>query len=147
MPELSRVDRHAFLEQNQQEFAELLTFIDFAAGLTIGFVEVNQETEKAILVEALRNHFADTPIRLEVLNFSQEQDLRFLRDALVQRLERVQTDKKLVLLIQGLEVAIGMDQVGSYPPILQDLNFVRDAYRQSVPILAVCLAMTMHHPD
>ncbi|NJN87997.1 MAG: tetratricopeptide repeat protein, partial [Leptolyngbyaceae cyanobacterium SL_7_1] len=40
---------------------------------------------------------------------------------------------------QGLEVAIGMDQVGRYPPILQDLNFVRDAYRQSVshPLLFV----------
>ena len=127
----TRVD-NGFLEQNQQEFAELLTFIDFAEGLTICFIEVNQEQEKGILVETLRQQFADTQIRLDVLNFSQERDLR-LRDALMQRLERVQTDKKLVLLIQGLEVAIGRDSVGAYPPILQDLNFVRDAYRQSVP--------------
>ena len=125
-------DRTVFLEQNRSEFAELLTFIDFAKGLTIGFVEVNQESDKGLLVAALRDHLK-TAVRLEVLNFSQERDLRFLREALVQRIGRIETDKKLVLLIQGLEVAIGTDSVGAYPPILQDLNFVRDAYRESAP--------------
>ncbi len=125
-------DRTVFLEQNQSEFAELLTFIDFAEGLTIGFVEINQESDKAALVAALRDRLDEAAVRLEVLNFSQEWDLR-LRDALVQRIARIHTDKKLVLLIQGLEVAIGTDGVGSYPPILQDLNFVRDAYRESAP--------------
>ena len=43
-----------FLEQNRQEFAELLTFIDFSEGLTIGFIEVNQEPNKALLIGALR---------------------------------------------------------------------------------------------
>ena len=126
-------DRTVFLEQNQQEFAELLTFIDFSEGLTIGFLEVNQESDKAALVAALRKHLDETAVRLEVMNFSQERDLRFLRKALMQRIKRIQTDKKLVLLIQGLEVAIGTGGVGEYPPILQDLNFVRDAYRQSAP--------------
>ena len=125
-------DRTVFLEQNRSEFAELLTFIDFAKGLTIGFVEVNQESDKGLLVAALRDHLK-TAVRLEVLNFSQERDLRFLREALVQRIGKIETDKKLVLLIQGLEVAIGTDSVGAYPPILQDLNFVRDAYRESAP--------------
>jgi hypothetical protein len=125
--------RNLFLEQNRQEFAELLTFIDFAEGLTIGFVEVNQEADKATLIAALRERLADSSVQLEVFNFSREQDLRFLRDALVERLQRIRTDKKLVLVVQGLEVAIGTDSVGSYPPILQDLNFVRDSYRRSVP--------------
>ncbi|GAB4383242.1 MAG: hypothetical protein Kow00121_44780 [Elainellaceae cyanobacterium] len=133
MLDQSTRDRHLFLEQNQQELAELLTFIDFAQGLTIGFIEVNQDRDKALLVAALRERLADTDVRLEVLNFSQEQDLRRLREGLIQRIERIQTDKKLVLLILGLEVAIGTDGVGAYPPILQDLNFVRDAYRQSLP--------------
>jgi hypothetical protein len=127
-----------FVEQNQQEFAELLTFIDFAAGLTIGFIEINQEREKATLVTALRQHLAADEVHLEVMNFSQEQDLRFLQEALQQRLtlikpERVQAGQKLVVLILGLEAAIGTDGVGKYPPILRDLNFMRDAYRQSMP--------------
>lgn len=123
----------SFLGQNQQEFAELLTFIDFAKDLTIGFVEVNQEPDKNALVAALREALADTDIHLEVVNFSQEQNLRLLREAIMQRLEKIKTSQKLVILIQGLEVAIGTDEVGAYPPILQDLNFMRDAYRQSVP--------------
>ena len=40
-------------------------------------------------------------------------------------------DKKLVLIIQGLEKSIGKN--GDYPPVLQDLNFVRDAFTNSVP--------------
>ena len=51
----------------------------------------------------------------------------------MQRLETVKTDRKLVLVVQGLEATIGTDGVGAYPPVLQDLNFIRDAYRQSVP--------------
>lgn len=125
--------KQSFLEENQQEFAELLTFIDFAQGLTIGFVEVNQAQHKALLVAALKAHFANTDIRLEAANFSQEQNLRQLREAIMQRIGSMRTGKKLVLLIQGLEVAIGTDGAGAYPPILQDLNFVRDAYRESVP--------------
>ncbi len=62
-----------------------------------------------------------------------EQNLRRLKDAIVQRLERVETDKKLVVVVQGLEAAIGTDGVGAYPPVLQDLNFIRDAYRRDVP--------------
>ena len=126
-----------FLERNRQEFAELLTFIDFAQGLTIGFVEVNQEQNKALLVSALKEALSDTESCLEVINFSREQNLRRLKDAIVQRLgrrlERVEIDKKLVVVVQGLEAAIGTDGVGAYPPVLQDLNFIRDAYRQDVP--------------
>ncbi len=122
-----------FLEQNKEEFAELLTFVDFADGLTIGFVEVNQEQNKALLIAALREALSATDSRLAVMNFSQERDLRRLKDAIVKRLENVKADQKLVVLVQGLEVAIGTDGVGAYPPVLQDLNFIRDAYRESVP--------------
>jgi tetratricopeptide (TPR) repeat protein len=123
-----------FVEHNQQEFAELLTFIDFAAGLTIGFIQINQEKDKSTLAAALRQHLS-ADVHLEVMDFSQERELRFLQDALKQRLGRIKVEQKqkLVVLIQGLEVAIGTDAVGKYPPILRDLNFMRDAYRQSVP--------------
>ncbi|MBN3888657.1 MAG: tetratricopeptide repeat protein [Nostoc sp. JL31] len=42
-----------------------------------------------------------------------------------------ETNKKLVLLIRNLEKSIGV--FGDYPPVLQDLNFVRDSYRKTVP--------------
>ncbi|MGB3766266.1 MAG: tetratricopeptide repeat protein, partial [Phormidesmis sp.] len=128
-----QLQQNAFLAENQRELSELLTFIDFADGLTIGFIEVNQEGNKALLVEALKASLVKTDAYLEVVNFSLEQDLRYLRDALLQRVGNIRADKKLVLLIQGLEAAIGTDGTGAYPPILQDLNFVRDAYRQSLP--------------
>ncbi|WP_204152911.1 tetratricopeptide repeat protein [Leptolyngbya sp. CCY15150] len=127
------------VEENQQEFAELLTFIDFAEGLTIGFVEINQEQDRILLAEALRQHLADTEIHIEVMNFSRQPDLRYLLDELRQRLAQLhassppKADQKLVLYLQGLETAIGTDGVGAYPPMLQDLNFVRDAYRDIVP--------------
>jgi tetratricopeptide (TPR) repeat protein len=38
---------------------------------------------------------------------------------------------KRVILVKGLENAIGL--FGDYPPVLQDLNFVRDALADSVP--------------
>ena len=122
-----------FLAQNQSELAELLTFIDFALGLTIGFIEANQERDKALLVAALRAGLADTDCYLQVMDFSQEPKLRRLREAMTARLQSIPTGRKLVILILGLEAAIGTDGVGAYPPVLQDLNFVRNAYRETVP--------------
>jgi tetratricopeptide (TPR) repeat protein len=123
-----------FLAENQHELAELLTFVDFAVDLTIGFIELNQSNAVNWLVEALRDR-SSSEIQLLMINFANEPYLRFLRDALVQRLSQVQLEagQKLVLVIQGLETAIGTDSLGDYPPILQDLNFVRDAYQKSVP--------------
>lgn len=42
-----------------------------------------------------------------------------------------ESDKKLVLIITGLENSIGRNK--EYPSVLQDLNFVRDAYVADVP--------------
>ncbi|NJN39280.1 MAG: hypothetical protein HC790_12155, partial [Acaryochloridaceae cyanobacterium CSU_3_4] len=128
---------HPFLVHNQPEFAELLTFLDFAEGLTIGFADVNFAADADVLIEALKNHPACADIRFEVLNFSKQPDLRFLRDAILGRLAKTdpKTDsqQKRVLVVRGLEAAIGNEERGKYPPVLQDLNFVRDAYRWSLP--------------
>ena len=70
-----------FLAENRQEFAELLTFIDFADGLTIGFIEINQSRTTALLVEVLREAILDEEMHLEVMNFSREKELRFLKEA------------------------------------------------------------------
>lgn len=71
-------------------------------------------------------------IQFKVLNFS-DPDLRFLRDELVEKLKQIKidSDKKLVLLITGLEKSIGV--IEEYPDVLVNLNFVRDDLRITVP--------------
>lgn len=126
-------DAQQFLTLNQQVFAELLTFVDFAEGFTLGLVDINFLSDAQILIEALKNHPQCQDIQFECFDFSQKANLRFMRDALLQQLHDIQieADKKLVLIVLGLEKSIGV--FGDYPPILQDLNFVRDAYKNSIP--------------
>ncbi|WP_242040829.1 tetratricopeptide repeat protein [Coleofasciculus sp. FACHB-1120] len=122
-----------FLTINQQPLAELLTFIDFVdEKLTIGFVEINFAKDRDALIEILKHHPQCQEIQFAACNFSSP-DLRFIRDAIVEELAeiKIEQNKKLVLIIVGLEHSIGM--YGEYPPVLQDLNFVRDAFTTSVP--------------
>ena len=121
-----------FLAVNQQFFEELLTFVDFAEGFTIGFVEINFPSEADIVIESLKSHPQCKEIQFETLNFP-DQNLRFLRDEIVKILPTIEQDptKKLVLILRELEKSIGI--FGDYPPVLTDLNFVRDAYSTSVP--------------
>lgn len=120
------------LDLNPEAFAELVTFVDLADQLTIGFVEINFGRDTEVLIEALKQHPNCQQIQFEVLDCA-DPHLRFLRDEIVNALRQMQVkpDKKLVLIITGLEQAIGM--LGDYPPMLQDLNFVRDAFATSVP--------------
>ena len=121
-----------FIALNYQQFAELLTFIDFAESLTIGFVEINFTKDIDTIIDALKNHPRSKEIQFCCFDFA-DADVRFLRDAIIERLTDIARlqDKKLVLIIRGLEKSIGM--FGDYPPVLQDLNFVRDAFTNSVP--------------
>ncbi|MBW4514437.1 MAG: tetratricopeptide repeat protein [Timaviella obliquedivisa GSE-PSE-MK23-08B] len=128
-----QAEAQQFLALNSSSLAELLTFIDFAENLAIAFVEMNFPADANALIEALQNHPQCQDIQFVVFDFSQQPELRFLRDELIQRLATVPCDqnKKLVLVIRGLERAIGIS--GNDPPVLQDLNFIRDAYKTSVP--------------
>ena len=121
-----------FIALNQEIFAQLLTFIDFAEKFMIGFVEINFPPDTEILVEALKINPECRDIQFVALSFS-DANLRFLRDEIVKILPTIQIEpnKKLVLIVQGLEKSIGV--YGDYPPVLQDLNFVRDAYKRTVP--------------
>ena len=124
-----------FLALNRQVYRELLTFIDFAADFTVGFVEVNFLPNVEMLIQSLQADPSCQEIQFEVMDFSQQPDLRFLRDEIVQRLPAIERhpDQKLVLLVLVLKEAIGVNLQGDYPPVLQDLNFVRDAYKRTVP--------------
>lgn len=121
-----------FIAINQQVFAELITFIDFVDKFTIGFIEINFSSDALILTEALKINPACQDIQFFILDFF-DGDLRFLRDEIIKILPQIQIkqNKKLVLIVRGLEKSIGV--FGDYPPVLQDLNFVRDAYKRTVP--------------
>jgi len=126
-------EREVFISRNQQSLVELVTFLDFAdERLTIGFVEVNFAKDRDCLIDIITTHPQCQEFQFEVLNLS-DPNLRFVRDAIVEELNKISKDKdkKLVLIIIGLEKSIGMS--GDYPPVLQDLNFVRDAFTASVP--------------
>jgi tetratricopeptide (TPR) repeat protein len=119
-------------QQSEKAFRQLVSFVNASEGLTIGFIESNFKPDTDAVLEALQNDPTCPDIQFEVLNFPDPQ-LRFVRDLIVQALGNLQVapDKKLVLIIQGLEQSIGM--TGDYPPMLQDLNFVRDDFVKSIP--------------
>ncbi|GAA6622394.1 hypothetical protein [Scytonema sp. NUACC26] len=127
-----KIERGQFLAVNQQTFAELITFVDFAEKFTIGFVEINFPKDREILIEALKSHPECQDIQFVTLDFP-DSNLRFLKDEIVKILPTIQreTSKKLVLIVRKLENSIGV--FGDYPPVLQDLNFVRDTYKKTLP--------------
>jgi tetratricopeptide (TPR) repeat protein len=124
-------DRSQFLSINQQSLASLLTFVDFAAGLTIGFIEIDREQERDWIVEWLINSPECQDVNFLVLNYD-DPNLRFLLDEILKSLsqQELHTTENLVLIIKGLEYSIGHVK---YPPILQNLNFVRDAFVDALP--------------
>ncbi len=119
-------------QHREKAFRLLLSFVNVSKGLTIGFIESNFKLDIDTVLEALQQDPTCQEIQFEILNFSDPQ-LRFVRDLIVQALHNIQVapDKKLVLIIRGLEQSIGM--TGDYPPMLQDLNFVRDDFVKSIP--------------
>jgi tetratricopeptide (TPR) repeat protein len=119
-------------QHREKAFRLLLSFVTVSKGLTIGFIESNFKLDTDATLEALQKDPTCQEIQFEVLNFPDPQ-LRFVRDLIVQALQNLQVkpDKKLVLIIRGLEQSIGM--TGDYPPMLQDLNFVRDDFVKSIP--------------
>jgi tetratricopeptide (TPR) repeat protein len=125
-----------FRSLNNDAMQGLLAMLDLSQGFTIAFAECNFWQDGLALVSALNEEIASDPeweeLQLEAWEFN-DPDLRYLLDELSKRLETLprQEGKKLVLVLRGLENAIGV--VGDYPPFLVDLNFVRDAYARMVP--------------
>ena len=125
-----------FLQANNDALRELVTFVDFAAEkFTIGFVSVNFLSDRETIVQSLQQHPNCQDIQFVRYTFDSE-NLRFLQDELIQKLSelRREPDKKIVLLLTGLEASIKMvGELGDYPPMLVDLNYVRDGFTTNVP--------------
>ncbi len=130
------VQASPFLQANDDAFRQLTTFVDFAAEkLTIGFVSVNFPEDRVTIIEALQQHPDCQDVQFVHFEFNDPR-LRFLQDELVAKLPEIKREqgKKLVLLLTGLEASIRMvGELGDYPPMLVDLNYVRDGFTTSVP--------------
>ena len=100
--------------------------------LNIGLVEINFAGDRDNLIQALIKDSDSQEIQFAVLDFP-DPNLRFLRNELVTALKKIKiaSNKKLVLLITGLEKSIGV--VEEYPAVLANLNYIRDDLVNSVP--------------
>ncbi|MGF1603636.1 MAG: tetratricopeptide repeat protein [Thermosynechococcaceae cyanobacterium] len=117
----------------------MVAFVKAADGLTIGFIEANFARDIDAIVLALQEHPSCDAIQFDVLTFA-DPSLRFLGNAIQEALSTLapETDKKRVIVIRGLEQSISM--LGDWPPMLQDLNFIRDDLVASLPYpLLLCL--------
>ena len=120
---------------NNEAVQRLLSLLDLSDGFTIAFVECNFWQDGVALVAALSEQIENDREweDLQILDWEfTEQKLRLLQE-MHGRLEVLpnRKGKKLVLVLRGLENAIGV--VGDYPQFLADINFVRDGYIKMVP--------------
>ncbi len=122
----------SFLINNQECFSFLLAFLVMSKGFKFAFAEVNFPPDIDALITALQTHPKCQTIQLEILTFN-DPDLRFLLEALKQALCNIEIEpnKKLVLIIRGLEKAIGSTE--NNPPILTNLNYARDSFPSAIP--------------
>ena len=132
--EIPEIDRQRIIELNQESFDQLLTFVDIVRdnAFELGFIESNFAKDRDAIIQALISHPDCQEMQFEILDFP-DPDLRFLMDEILKVLPtvKVQPHKKLILIVRGLEHSIGM--TGEYPPMLVDINWVRDAYPIKVP--------------
>src|SRR4028119_304214 len=132
--EIPEIDRQRIIELNQESFDQLLTFVDIVPdnAFDLGFIESNFAKDRDAIIQALISHPDCQEMQFEVWDFP-DPDLRFLMDEILKVLPTVQVQphKKLILIVRGLEHSIGI--TGENPPMLVDINWVRDAYPINVP--------------
>jgi tetratricopeptide (TPR) repeat protein len=117
---------------NGEVFQFLLAFLQMSKGFKLGFVEVNFPPDINELIAHLEGHPQCQNIQFALIELDNP-DLRFLLETLQEQLRQIerQPDKKLVLLLRGLEKSIGT--TGDYPPIVTNLNYTRDSFLTALP--------------
>ncbi len=121
---------------NQETLTQLARFVDFAEGFTLGFLELNFSRDLDSVMTALRRRLECGGVSFHIFTLN-DPNLRFLKDALEAKIQQLPLtpamlrSQKRLIVVDGLENAIGL--FGEYPPLLQDLNFVRDAWVESIP--------------
>jgi tetratricopeptide (TPR) repeat protein len=122
----------SFIALNQEVFQFLLAFVGMSKEFKFAFAEINFPPDNNTLISALTAHPNCQQIQFAVLNIDNP-DLHFLLSELTIALAKIErdTDKKLVLIVRGLERSIGT--TGDYPPILTNLNYARDNFPAAIP--------------
>jgi tetratricopeptide (TPR) repeat protein len=122
----------SFLENNQETFNILLSFLVMSKGFKFAFAEINFPPDIDELITALQFHEKCQNLQLVVLKLD-DPDLHFLLETLKQHLLtlKLEPEKKLVLILRGLEKAIGTS--GNNPAILTNLNYARDSFPKFTP--------------
>ena len=122
----------SFLENNRETFNILLSFLVMSKGFKFAFAEINFPPDIDELITALQAHEKCQDLQLVVLKLD-DPDLHFLLETLKQHLLtlKLEPEKKLVLILRGLEKAIGTS--GNNPAILTNLNYARDGFPKFIP--------------
>jgi tetratricopeptide (TPR) repeat protein len=122
----------SFLENNSETFQFLLAFLAMSKEFKFAFAEINFPPDIDELITALQAHQKCQNLQLVVLKLD-DPDLHFLLETLKQNLLmlELEPEKKLVLVLRGLEKAIGTS--GNNPPILTNLNYARDSFPKFIP--------------
>jgi tetratricopeptide (TPR) repeat protein len=123
-----------FAGANQEAIIQLATFAHISQGFTLAFAEVNFALDVPLLVQALKGHRRCKNVQFVVIRID-DPELEFVLSAIKERLQAVELDptKKLVLIVVGLERAIGYVDNGKTPEVIANLNFARDLFPRQLP--------------
>ena len=123
-------DSETFWLNNTEALHRIAVFADLSEGFTVGFVEVNLERDRELALEFLKSRYNE--VQWIDLKFDQPA-LPYLIHEITQALGKLELklDQKIVLLLSGLEKAIG--GYGDYPSLLSNMNIARDTYTRKLP--------------
>jgi tetratricopeptide (TPR) repeat protein len=123
-----------FLDINLEEINELATFAQIYQGFTLAFAEVNFALDIQVLLKALKNHPRCQDVQFVVIEIT-DSELEFVLMELKEGLQRttIETDKKIVIVVLGLERAIGFVETEKTPEVLENLNFARNIFTEQLP--------------
>ncbi len=123
-----------FLDINLEAINELATFAQIYKGFTLAFAEVNFFLDIQVLLKALKNHPRCQDVQFVVIEIT-DSELEFVLTELMERLEQatIEPDKKIVIVVLGLERAIGFVETDKTPEVLENLNFARNVFTEQLP--------------
>jgi tetratricopeptide (TPR) repeat protein len=134
IPNLSidRSEVDSFVNLNQEEFQFLLAFVGMSKEFKFAFSEINFPPDNDNLITALAEQPTCQNIQFAVINVD-DPGLHFLLSELTLALAKIERepDKKLVLIVRGLEKSIGT--TGDYPNVLANINYARDSFTTAIP--------------
>jgi tetratricopeptide (TPR) repeat protein len=123
-----------FLGFNLEAINELATFAEISEGFTLAFAEVNFALDIQVLLKALKNHRRCQDIQFVVIEIT-DSELEFVLTELKERLQQttIEPNKKIVIVVLGLERAIGFVETEKTPEVLENLNFARNVFTVQLP--------------